>query len=89
MPSLPIIDVASLTHPRSAAAARATVARDLAAAARSHGFFYAVNHGVDPALIDRLASHARAFFAQRSPRRCRSACRPSAVCGAAATFRSV
>ena len=49
---------------RGAPAARDSVAHHLDAAARSHGFFYAVNHGVDAALIDRLVSHARAFFAQ-------------------------
>src|SRR5437762_710953 len=64
MPTLPIIDVAALAEPRSAAAARAVVARELDAAARRHGFFYAVNHGVDAALIERLVTLARAFFAQ-------------------------
>jgi polar amino acid transport system ATP-binding protein len=64
MPSLPIIDVAALASAHSTDAARPSVARDLDAAARRDGFFYAVNHGVDAALIDRLVSHARAFFAQ-------------------------
>jgi len=64
MSSLPTIDVGSLTDARSTAAARAAVARELDAAARRHGFFYAVNHGIDAALIDRLVSHARVFFAQ-------------------------
>jgi polar amino acid transport system ATP-binding protein len=39
------------------------VARRLDAAARRHGFFYVVNHGVDAALIDRLVALARRFFA--------------------------
>ncbi len=52
-PSLPTIHVSALV------AARST----LTAAARRHGFFYAVNHGVDAALIDRLVVHARVLFA--------------------------
>ena len=44
---------------------------ELDAAARLHGFFYAVNHGVDAALIERLASQARAFFAQDEARKLR------------------
>jgi len=64
MAVLPIIDVGSLTDARSAAAERVTVARELDAAARRHGFFYAVNHGVERALIDRVVAHARTFFAQ-------------------------
>ena len=62
--SLPVIDVAALASAHSAAASRAAVAHHLDAAARRHGFFYAVNHGVDAALIDRLVSLSRAFFAQ-------------------------
>ena len=46
------------------AAAEARLARALDAACREHGFFYAVGHGVDPALEARLDSLARAFFAQ-------------------------
>src|SRR5580765_4907615 len=64
MARLPTVDVSALVNVRSTPAARAAVAGALDAAARSHGFFYAVNHGVDAALIDRLVSHARAFFAQ-------------------------
>jgi len=60
---LPIIDVAPLVVAHRASA-QAAVARDLDAAARRYGFFYAVNHGVDAALIDRLVSLSRAFFAQ-------------------------
>ncbi len=61
---LPIIDVGALVRARSSTAARATVACELDAAASTHGFFYAINHGVDRALIDRLVAQARAFFAQ-------------------------
>jgi isopenicillin N synthase-like dioxygenase len=62
--TLSIIDVAPLVSSCSVPTRRAEASRALDAAARSHGFFYTVNHGVDPALIDRLVSHARAFFAQ-------------------------
>ncbi|HEX6721226.1 MAG TPA: 2-oxoglutarate and iron-dependent oxygenase domain-containing protein [Burkholderiaceae bacterium] len=61
---LPIIDVGALVSAHSAPPARAAVARELDTAARLHGFFYAINHGVDAALIHRLVSQARAFFAQ-------------------------
>ncbi len=61
---LPIIDVGALVSAHSAPPARAAVARELDAAARLHGFFYAINHGVDAALIHRLVAQARAFFAQ-------------------------
>jgi isopenicillin N synthase-like dioxygenase len=64
MATLPIVDASALLSVQRDEAAVASVARDLDAAARCHGFFYAVNHGVDSALIDRLVSHARAFFAQ-------------------------
>jgi polar amino acid transport system ATP-binding protein len=63
MTALPVIDV----HPLIAsglADARAAVARQLDAAAGCHGFFYAVNHGVDRALVARLVALAREFFAQ-------------------------
>lgn len=40
------------------------VARRIDAAAREHGFFYVVNHGVDGALVERLVCMARTFFAQ-------------------------
>lgn len=63
MPSVPVINVAALVGAHNPQA-RAAVSHALDTAARSHGFFYAVNHGVDAALIDRLVSHARAFFAQ-------------------------
>ena len=63
MVALPIVDVGALVAP-STEHARAAVARDLDAAARRYGFFYAIDHGIDTALIDRLVAHARAFFAQ-------------------------
>ncbi|HYJ99887.1 MAG TPA: 2-oxoglutarate and iron-dependent oxygenase domain-containing protein [Burkholderiaceae bacterium] len=62
--TLPCIDVAPLRDARAPDEARRAVARQLDAAARRHGFFYAVNHGVEVALIERLAAQARTFFAQ-------------------------
>jgi isopenicillin N synthase-like dioxygenase len=62
--SLPVIDVGALLDARSSPASRAAVARELDAAARSHGFFYASHHGVEAALLNRLVALARAFFAQ-------------------------
>jgi polar amino acid transport system ATP-binding protein len=63
MTTLPVIDVAALVDPRADEAARAAVAREIDAAARRHGFFYASGHGVDAALVARLVRLARAFFA--------------------------
>jgi isopenicillin N synthase-like dioxygenase len=62
--TLPIIDAQALVNARSTPSACGAAARCLDAAARTHGFFYAVNHGVDTTLIERLVSHARTFFAQ-------------------------
>jgi polar amino acid transport system ATP-binding protein len=83
MATLPIIDVAALVSTPRDPTARAAVARALDAAAGSHGFFYAVNHGVDAALINRLVSCARIFFAQSEAANCRLPCRPAAARGAA------
>ncbi len=62
--SLPVIDVSALVNPRSNALERSATARELDSAARSHGFFYALHHGVDDALIARMVGLARGFFAQ-------------------------
>jgi isopenicillin N synthase-like dioxygenase len=64
MQTLPVIDVAGLVDANSGATARGEVARELDAAARRFGFFYAVGHGVDAALVGRLVALSRAFFAQ-------------------------
>jgi polar amino acid transport system ATP-binding protein len=64
MKTLPVIDVQAIVDANSDAAAQAAVARELDAAARRYGFFYASGHGVDAALIERTAQLARAFFAQ-------------------------
>src|SRR5207248_10422126 len=62
--TLSMIDVSALVNEGASAATRAATARALDAAARRHGFFYAVGHGVDAGLVDRLEASARAFFAQ-------------------------
>jgi len=60
LPVVPVIDVAGLGGDREN---RVEVARQIGAACRAHGFFYAIGHGVDPALIERLQELAREFFA--------------------------
>ena len=60
----PVVDVGALVDPSAAAALRLQAARAIDAAARSWGFFYAANHGVDRVLLDRTVALARAFFAQ-------------------------
>src|SRR6185369_883868 len=64
MASLPVINVGALVDARSSLEERFAVARELDAAARNFGFFYASRHGVDAALIERLAALSRRFFAQ-------------------------
>ncbi|VTU22096.1 2-oxoglutarate-dependent ethylene/succinate-forming enzyme [Variovorax sp. SRS16] len=60
MNALPLIDIAALV---AATPARAAVAAEIGAACRAHGFFYAIGHGVDPALTHRLETLSRRFFA--------------------------
>lgn len=60
----PLIDVSALVDPRAGTAARQAVAREIDAAARSWGFFYASHHGVEEKLIAQVVRLARAFFAQ-------------------------
>jgi polar amino acid transport system ATP-binding protein len=62
--TLPVVDVSPLVDARATPAARAAVARQLDAAARRYGFFYASGHGVDVALVERMTNLARRFFAQ-------------------------
>jgi isopenicillin N synthase-like dioxygenase len=69
MPTLPVIDVADLVDVRASHAARAAVARELDAAARTYGFFYVTGHGVDAMLVERLVRLARTFFAQDEARK--------------------
>jgi isopenicillin N synthase-like dioxygenase len=58
--SVPLIDVGPLVHGKGDVRA---VADEIGCACRDVGFFYAVGHGVDPALQARLQALARAFFA--------------------------
>ena len=60
----PVIDVSALVEPGATQARQLEAARAIDAAAREWGFFYADRHGVDAALIERVAAQARAFFAQ-------------------------
>lgn len=60
MRGLPEIDVGPLLSP---SADPAPVAAAIDRACREVGFFYAVGHGVEPALLDRLDAASRAFFA--------------------------
>jgi polar amino acid transport system ATP-binding protein len=57
---LPVIDAAGM---RGDIAARRAVAARVGAACRMHGFFYVTGHGIDPALLARLESLSRRFFA--------------------------
>ncbi|HET7798697.1 MAG TPA: 2-oxoglutarate and iron-dependent oxygenase domain-containing protein, partial [Nevskia sp.] len=58
--SLPVIEISSLAADHRE---RGATAVQIAAACRTHGFFYAADHGVDPALISRLDRLSRRFFA--------------------------
>jgi isopenicillin N synthase-like dioxygenase len=58
---IPIVDVGDLVAGR--AGERAVAAR-IGEACRESGFFYAVGHGVDEALLERLRALSRRFFAQ-------------------------
>jgi isopenicillin N synthase-like dioxygenase len=55
---LPVIDIS----PLMSGAAGARVAREIEAACRDTGFFYAAGHGVERGTIARLDAAARAFF---------------------------
>ena len=59
---VPVIDLANTCDGPSPA--RVEAAANLLKACRDTGFFYVINHGVDPALIDTLFAQSRAFFAQ-------------------------
>ena len=59
--SVPVIDVAPLS---GEIGDRRRVARRIADACRAHGFFYVTGHGVEAALMQRLADLSRAFFAR-------------------------
>jgi isopenicillin N synthase-like dioxygenase len=59
--SLPVIDISPLFG--RDAEARAAVSSAIGEAAASAGFFYVTGHGVSPAILERLETEARAFFA--------------------------
>ena len=59
---LPVIDVSPLRS--EALADRRKVAEQLHGACRHTGFFYAVGHGVDAALLDSVFAASKQFFAQ-------------------------
>jgi isopenicillin N synthase-like dioxygenase len=61
MSVLPVIDVSGLGAPGDE---RNQVAAEIADACRGHGFFYVIGHGIDPALVSRLESLSREFFAR-------------------------
>jgi isopenicillin N synthase-like dioxygenase len=58
--ALPIIDIGGLSS--TDLADRKAVAERLRVACLDNGFFYVVNHGVPPALIDALFEQTRRFF---------------------------
>ena len=58
--ALPVIDVSALVQ---GTPERFDVARRIGEACRAHGFFYVVGHGVDAALVARLETLSRRFFA--------------------------
>ena len=60
--TLPVIDVSALIADSSPAAVLA-VADHIRNACRIHGFFYVCGHGVDAALMQRLDTLSRQFFA--------------------------
>lgn len=60
--AVPVVDVGALTRDADESAV-APVAAEIDRAATEVGFFGVVGHGVDPAVIDRLARAAHEFFA--------------------------
>ena len=58
--ALPVIDLSPLDEGE---AGLAQVAAEIGSACRDVGFFYAVNHGVPPALMDKAFAASRGFFA--------------------------
>jgi len=60
MSNLPVIDVSGLAGTDTG---KTAVAAQIGAACRTHGFFYATGHGVEPALVRRLEALSRDFFA--------------------------
>jgi isopenicillin N synthase-like dioxygenase len=61
---VPVIDVAPLVN---RTAERVRTAEEIGRACRESGFFYVVNHGVEPALCERLEALSREFFSRTEP----------------------
>ncbi len=61
--NLPVIDVAALVCRQGDSGECQGIVQQIAAACRQHGFFYVVGHGIDNALIARLDTLSRQFFA--------------------------
>jgi isopenicillin N synthase-like dioxygenase len=59
---LPVIDMSPLFDSDDRTG-RAQVADEIATACEAHGFFYAVGHGVTPAVLAALETESRRFFA--------------------------
>jgi isopenicillin N synthase-like dioxygenase len=61
--AVPVVDVGALARDATVTAAVRAAAREIDAACREQGFFSVVGHGIDPALLDRVVTLAREFFA--------------------------
>lgn len=59
--TIPLVDIEPLI--KGDAAGLRAVAAEIGQACRGVGFFYIVNHGVEPALIDEIFAQSHAFFA--------------------------
>jgi isopenicillin N synthase-like dioxygenase len=57
---VPVVDVSALV---AGTPAREAVAGEIGRACRAEGFFYVTGHGVDAAIVDRLVTASRRFFA--------------------------
>ncbi len=64
MTTVPVIDVAALSALDPHGTDHAEVAAHIDRAARDVGFFSIVNHGIDPALCQRVDAFARDFFSR-------------------------
>jgi isopenicillin N synthase-like dioxygenase len=73
--SPPVIDVAALAGVDLSA--RTAVACALRQACITTGFFYAANHGIDPALVENLFAQGKRFFDQPEATKLRSSMRNS------------
>ena len=71
-PALPIVDVEPLVEDGSSSA-RTRAGAEIVRHCREVGFFCAVGHRVDPALLARLEAEARRFFARPETEKARIA----------------